>query len=120
MDQETLQQATDECKRVLQQASEALSRILRTIKDASKDLQKKQEYIEEWDPSHLKHNRDLLIDFDKILPSDLTQQIQDGIKALRKFEDDYPDYRSMIEREFKRLAPSERSEIDRLLKSDKE
>ena len=120
MDQETFQRVTDECIRALQQASRDLSENLKTIKDASRDLQKKQEYVEKWNPSHLKQNNDLLIDFDNILPSDLTQKIQDSIKALHKFKDDYPHYRSMIEREFKRLASSELSEVERLLESDEE
>ena len=120
MDQETLQRVTDECIRALQQASRTLSENLRTIKDASKDLQKKQEYVEKWDPSHLKRNNDLLIDFDNISPPDLTQKIQAGIQALHEFKEVFPQYRSMIEREFKRLAPSEQSEVERLLESDGE
>ena len=120
MDQETFQRVIDESIGELQQALKKLNENLKTIKDASKDLQEKQGLIEKWNPSHLELNRTLLINFDNILPLDLTQAIQAGIQALHKLKEDYPHYRSMIDREFKRLAPSEVREVKRLLGSDEE
>lgn len=120
MDQETFQQVIGECIRALAQASTRLTINLRKIKDASEDLQKKQKYIEQWGSRHLEKNRHLLIDYDDILPSDLNQNIQDGIQVLNKFKNDFPHYRNLIENEFKRLASSEQSEIARLLESDEE
>lgn len=83
-------------------------------------MQEKQGHLEKWNPGYLELNRTSLINFDNILPSDLTQAIQASIQALHKFKEDYPHYRNMIEDEFKRLATSEVREVKRLLGSDKE
>ena len=120
MDQETFEQVISECIRALADASTKLNINLRKIKEASKDLQKKQEYVEQWNPRHLEKNKHLLIDYDDILLPDLKQNIEDGLQALNKLKNDFPQYRNMIENEFKRLASSKQSEIARLLESDEE
>lgn len=120
MDKETREQLIDECIGALQQANKVLNKNIREIQDASRPLEKKQELLEEWDSEHLKINPDLLIDFDDIEPSNLTEQIQDSIQTLRKLKADFYQYINLIDREFNKLAPGKLDKIADLLESNGE
>ena len=120
MDQATYERLISECIEALQQANTVLNKNIQEIQKGASDVQKKQELLEKWDPEHLRLNKGLLIDFDNIVPSNLTEQIRDSIEKLRKLKADLFQHTNVIEGRFKELAPRKRNEIDNLLESNGE
>lgn len=120
MDKETREQLIDECIKALQQANKVLNKNIREIQDASRDLQEMQKLLEEWGSDHLRRNEDLLIDFDNIVPPDLTEQIRNSMQTLRAFKDNFFHHKNLIEKEFQRLSSIKQDQIHRLKPPNRE